>query len=82
MGTIIITGASDGIGAASARQLQAKGRQVAVVGRSRSKTEALARELGVPGHVADYAKLADVRRLASELSRYEGSEPRPCDLLL
>lgn len=71
MGTIIITGASDGIGAASARQLKAKGHQVVVVGRSRSKTEALARELGAPCHVADYAKLADVRGLASELSGYD-----------
>jgi NAD(P)-dependent dehydrogenase (short-subunit alcohol dehydrogenase family) len=71
MDTIIITGASDGIGAASARQLKAKGHQVVIVGRSRSKTEAVARELAVPFHVADYARLADVRRLASELERYE-----------
>ena len=71
MDTIIITGASDGIGAASARQLQAKGHRVVIVGRSRPKTEALARELTVPCHVADYAKLADVRRLASELASYD-----------
>jgi NAD(P)-dependent dehydrogenase (short-subunit alcohol dehydrogenase family) len=71
METIIITGASDGIGAASARQLKARGHQVVIVGRSRAKTEALARELAVPFHVADYARLADVRRLASELERYD-----------
>ncbi len=71
MDTIVITGASDGIGAASARQLKAKGHQVVIVGRSRMKTEALARELAAPYHVADYASLADVHRLASELERYE-----------
>jgi NAD(P)-dependent dehydrogenase (short-subunit alcohol dehydrogenase family) len=71
MSTVIITGGSDGIGAASARQLKAKGHQVVIVGRSRSKTEALARELAVPFHIADYARLADVRRLATELERYD-----------
>ncbi|EEA03185.1 short-chain dehydrogenase/reductase SDR [Burkholderia sp. H160] len=71
MDTIIITGASDGIGAASARQLKAKGHRVVIVGRSRTKTEALARELGAPFHVADYARLTDVQRLASELERYD-----------
>ncbi len=72
MTPIIITGASDGIGAASARQLKSKGRDVVVVGRSKDKTEALARELRVPFHIADYAKLSDVQRLAAELSRYDG----------
>ncbi len=71
MATIIITGASDGIGAASARQLRARGHDVVIVGRSPAKTEALAREIGVPFHVADYARLADVRRLAAELARYD-----------
>jgi NAD(P)-dependent dehydrogenase (short-subunit alcohol dehydrogenase family) len=69
--TIVITGASDGIGAASARELTAKGHQVVLVGRSRTKTEALARELAAPFHVADYASLSEVRRLASELERYD-----------
>lgn len=71
MDTIIITGASDGIGAASARQLKQKGHDVIIVGRSQAKTEALAGELDAPFHVADYAKLADVRRLASELEQYD-----------
>jgi NAD(P)-dependent dehydrogenase (short-subunit alcohol dehydrogenase family) len=71
MRTIIITGASDGIGAAGARQLKAKGHDVVLVGRSQAKTEALARELGAPFHLADCARLADVRRLAVELERYD-----------
>lgn len=71
MDTIIITGASDGIGAASARQLKAKGHPVVIVGRSKAKTEALAKELSVPFHLADFAKLSDVKRLAGELGAYE-----------
>lgn len=65
--TIIITGASDGIGAAAARQLHAAGESVIVVGRSPEKTAAVAAELGVPGHVADFADLAQVRDLAATL---------------
>jgi len=71
MQTIIITGASDGIGAAAARQVKAKGHNVVLVGRSRPKTEALAREIAAPFHLADFAHLADVRRLAAELERYD-----------
>ena len=66
--TIIITGASDGIGAAAARQLASEGERVVLVGRSRVKTEALASELGAPWHVADFAQLGDVRRMAGELT--------------
>lgn len=69
--TIIITGASDGIGAASARQLKAKGHHVVLVGRSRTKTERLAREIDAPYHLADYTKLNDVKRLADELNQYD-----------
>jgi NAD(P)-dependent dehydrogenase (short-subunit alcohol dehydrogenase family) len=65
--TIIITGASDGIGAAAARQLSAKGERVVLVGRSQAKTAAVANELGAPYHLADYADLNQVRNLASEL---------------
>lgn len=73
--TIVITGASDGIGAAAARQLHARGERVVLVGRSPQKTAAVAAELdGAPHHLADFAKLADVRRLASELGAYERIE--------
>jgi NAD(P)-dependent dehydrogenase (short-subunit alcohol dehydrogenase family) len=65
--TIVITGASDGIGAAAARELAALGEQVVIVGRSPEKSARVAAELGVPHHVADYASLAQVRRLAAEL---------------
>lgn len=65
--TIIITGGSDGIGVAAARKLVASGHRVVIVGRSLSKTKGLAAELGIPFHVADFAELAQVRRLADEL---------------
>ena len=44
---IVVTGASDGIGAAAARQLHAAGHRVVVVGRSPAKTRAVAEGLGV-----------------------------------
>lgn len=71
MKTIIITGASDGIGAASARQLKKLGHHVILVGRSQTKTEAIAQELQTPYHLVDFTKLNDVRRLANELQQYD-----------
>lgn len=65
--TIIITGASDGIGAAAARRLKADGHTVVVVGRSPDKTRAVAAELGADSYVADFSKLTDVRSLAARL---------------
>lgn len=64
---IVVTGASDGIGAAAARRLSADGHQVVVVGRSPAKTAALAAELGAAHAVADFARLDDVRALAARL---------------
>ncbi|MBE7701646.1 SDR family NAD(P)-dependent oxidoreductase [Oerskovia sp. Sa1BUA8] len=70
--TIVITGASDGIGAAAARRLSEDGHEVVVVGRSPEKTAAVARELGADFLVADFARLSDVRALAEDLlERYE-----------
>ncbi len=65
--TMVITGASDGIGAAAARQLSEHGHRVVVVGRSPEKTAAVAAAIGAPFHVADFADLAQVRALAEEL---------------
>jgi NAD(P)-dependent dehydrogenase (short-subunit alcohol dehydrogenase family) len=67
--TIIITGASDGIGAAAARQLSNKGEKAVIVGRSASKTKAIANELSAPFYIADFADLSQVRNLAAELDR-------------
>ena len=65
--TIVITGASDGIGAAAARHLAASGHRVVLVGRSPDKTRALADELDAPYHLADFQHLDQVRDLASDL---------------
>ncbi|MET3810701.1 SDR family NAD(P)-dependent oxidoreductase [Arthrobacter sp. UYEF3] len=65
--TIIITGASDGIGAAAARALTAQGEHVVVVGRSAEKTARIAGGIGAEYFVADFAELAQVRRLAAQL---------------
>ena len=65
--TIIITGASDGIGGAVARALSASGRTVVIVGRSPEKTAKVADALGADRFVADFARLSGVRRLAEQL---------------
>ena len=65
--TIVITGASDGIGAAAARPLAARGERIVLVGRSASKTVAVAAALRAPYYVADFGDLAQVRMLAEEL---------------
>lgn len=64
---VVITGASDGIGAAAARRLRADGHTVVVVGRSAEKTRAVAAELDADSYVADFTRLDDVERLAGQL---------------
>jgi NAD(P)-dependent dehydrogenase (short-subunit alcohol dehydrogenase family) len=65
--TIVITGASDGIGAAAARNLAKAGERIVVVGRSPQKTAAVAAELRADYFVSDFAELAQVRELAAAL---------------
>jgi len=65
--TVVITGASDGIGAAAARRFASAGANVVPVGRSPDKTARLADELGVEGEVADFEALDEVRGLAARL---------------
>jgi DNA-binding NarL/FixJ family response regulator len=54
---IVITGASDGIGAAAARQLAADGHYAVVVGRPQGQTEAVGQELGAEFYLAPFTKL-------------------------
>ncbi|MFI6078995.1 SDR family NAD(P)-dependent oxidoreductase [Actinoplanes sp. NPDC051343] len=65
--TIVITGASDGIGAAAARLLHAHGHTIAIVGRSPEKTMSVGTELDCDYFVADFSRFSDVRHLASTL---------------
>jgi NAD(P)-dependent dehydrogenase (short-subunit alcohol dehydrogenase family) len=67
--TVVITGASDGIGAAAARALSASGDRVIIVGRSPERTAAIAADLGAEHLIADFTSLAEVRVLAAELLR-------------
>jgi NAD(P)-dependent dehydrogenase (short-subunit alcohol dehydrogenase family) len=65
--TIVITGASDGIGAAAARRLCHSGENVVVVGRSEGKAAAVAAELDAAYFVADFSDLSQVRALADKI---------------
>jgi NAD(P)-dependent dehydrogenase (short-subunit alcohol dehydrogenase family) len=64
---VVVTGGSDGIGAAAARMLASRGDEVVLVGRSPDKTRAVAAETGAECHVADFTHLDQVRDLAREL---------------
>lgn len=69
--TVVITGASSGIGGAAARALSALGAELAIVGRNPERTAKIATELGADSFVADYGKLSEVRALATDLlARY------------
>lgn len=65
--TIVITGASDGIGAAAARRLAARGHRLVLVGRSPEKTRRIGAELDSPAFAADFADLSQVRELAPRI---------------
>ncbi len=70
---ILITGATNGIGLAAAKELSRRGAQLAIVARSRERADVAARQIGgqVDVLVADLASQASVRRLAAEgLERY------------
>ena len=70
--TIVITGASDGIGVAAARTLKASGHNVVVVGRDPDKTKSIATEISAPFEIADFSELAQVAKLAAALNnKYE-----------
>ncbi len=70
-GIALITGATDGVGKATARQLLLEGWEVVVTGRSRAKCDATVDELRqsvsdakVSALVADLSQMADVKALA------------------
>jgi retinol dehydrogenase-12 len=74
MPTVIVTGATRGIGHAAAIELAGRGAELCVVGRDAERVRATveeARAAGghapVRGHIADLARMAEVRRLAAEL---------------
>ena len=77
--TILITGATNGIGQATAQAIAAQGGRVVIAGRNAAKTESVAAELrqasgnpAVDFLVADLSSMAQVRQLAAEFTaRYD-----------
>jgi NAD(P)-dependent dehydrogenase (short-subunit alcohol dehydrogenase family) len=73
--TILVTGATDGLGRALARELAAAGATVLLHGRSKQRLEDTRRELAeatgsdrLRTYLADFASLEQVRRLAREVA--------------
>ena len=78
--TVVVTGATSGLGQAAASQLAELGARVILVGRNPDKAEATRREIvaatgndNVAVALADLSLLADVRKLAQQLLE---TEPR------
>ncbi len=67
MGTAVVTGASSGIGAATARRLAAEGHEVWCVARREERIEALAGEIGGRALRCDVTVEDDVARLAEQV---------------
>jgi retinol dehydrogenase 14 len=70
--TVLITGATSGIGRATALGLATMGAHVAIIGRDSRRAEDAAREIGTAGgqadvFVADLSSQSEVRRLAEKM---------------
>jgi NAD(P)-dependent dehydrogenase (short-subunit alcohol dehydrogenase family) len=82
---VLLTGSTDGLGRALAREFAARGAAVLLHGRSETRLEAGLREIReatgngrARGYLADFSSLTEVRRLAGEVER----DHQRLDLLL
>lgn len=66
--TVVLTGASSGIGAATADRLHDAGARLVLVGRDAGALDAVAGSLGAQSYVADFARLDAVAGLADRLA--------------
>jgi len=71
--TIVVTGASSGIGAVAATHFAERGDEVVVVGRNAERTRAVAEKIGARWELADFDRLDDVRALAETLKERHDS---------
>lgn len=75
---IVLTGGTSGLGLAAAERFTALGAHVALVGRSRDKTERVCSELPGPGHaspvIADMGELDQVRAASHQILDLGGAD--------
>jgi len=67
--TILVTGATAGIGKALAQSLNAQGARVIITGRDQDKVSRVSDAIGCTGFVADSANIAQIQQLADALQR-------------
>lgn len=69
--TILITGATDGIGLLTAQNLAAEGHTILLHGRSAAKLEAAEKQVGgtTEIYIADLSRMADVRKMAADIRK-------------
>lgn len=70
---VVVTGASSGIGLATATLLSSKGAKVALIGRNKKKLEQLANKLpDTKAFVCDMRKEKEVREMIGKVNKYFG----------
>lgn len=66
-GTIVVTGATSGLGLALVEQLKAAGYEPVLTGRNRDKVDSLATDLAVPGYQLNVADAGSITRVSAQI---------------